>query len=309
MVEIENTGINKKRATAQVANKEGPHETEAPRPPSIQYLCLEQTLYSDILIDPHRDKDYITLIKFGFQQFDAHCTHCGKTATFRTFGDRVPADIKHAEYLAKFNAPTRDQLKRLIFEEGQFALHLRCSRNPNHLYSYFFTYDETKHKLKKIGQFPSLEDIAGSEIERYRKILGSDFTELRKATGLFAHGIGIGSFVYLRRVFEGLINHARSVADPTGQNSEKFAAMRMAERIEALSDHLPKAVVKHKQIYGILSKGVHELTEEECKEFFPAVRAAIIMMLEQRYEAAEKAKVEAELDRAIESISARAMNK
>ena len=77
----------------------------------------------------------------------------------------------------------------------------------------------------------------------------------------------------------------------------------MTDRVSELAEHLPPAVVKYKDTYGILSLGLHELTESECRRYFPVVRAAVITMLEQKYEAAEKAKVIAELDRAVAAIT------
>ncbi|WP_168801192.1 hypothetical protein [Rhizobium rhizophilum] len=78
----------------------------------------------------------------------------------------------------------------------------------------------------------------------------------------------------------------------------------MAERINELAAVLPPALIRYKDAYSILSKGLHELTEADCRLYFPVVRAAVIMMLEERYEAAEKAKLTAELDRAVAAIAA-----
>ncbi|AQQ02452.1 hypothetical protein B0E33_01625 [Roseibium algicola] len=290
----------KERAAALRAR----HES-APYPPAVSSLCLNQTLYTPIQLNPERDDKFLYSLKFEKQQFDAHCVYCGKQSTFRTLTDRMPSDVAAEKArVDAFNRPATDRLKRLNLADGQFALHLGCSRHPVHLYSYFFAYNEKEGVLEKIGQTPSLEDVAGADIERYRKILGDDFAELRRATGLFAHGIGIGSFVYLRRIFENLVESARSAADPEGQRETEFMRMRMAERINALATYLPPALVKYKDTYGILSKGLHELTEDDCKRYFPVVRAAVIMMLEQRYEADQKAKVEAELDRAVAVIAA-----
>jgi len=52
-----------------------------------------------------------------------------------------------------------------------------------------------------------MADIAIDEMrQKYRLVLrGDNWAELYKAVGLAAHGEGIGSFVYLRRVFERLI--------------------------------------------------------------------------------------------------------
>ena len=40
-------------------------------------------------------------------------------------------------------------------------------------------------------------------------------------------------------------------------------------------------VKKPKRIYGIISKGIHELAEEECNEYFPIMQEAIFMILRQ----------------------------
>lgn len=276
-------------------------QREAPTPPSVRALCLEEALYTEIQLNPGRDANYIHGLKFGDLYFDAYCVHCEKSSTFRAVPDRTPDDVVHAKRFAAMNEYSKKELKRLNFERGQFAIHLACSRSEHHIYSYFFTLNQSA-VLTKIGQTPSLEDVAGADIDRYRKILGSDYGELRRATGLFAHGIGIGSFVYLRRIFENLVEQARSAADPTGEREAEFLGMRMAERITALAAHLPEAVVAYKETYSILSKGLHELTDAECKRHFPVIRAAIIIMLEQRYEAAEKEKAMASLERAVRAI-------
>lgn len=62
------------------------------------------------------------------------------------------------------------------------------------------------NKLKKIGQFPSVADLIFPELKEYRKVMTEeDGKEFKRAVGLFASGIGIGSFVYLRRIFECII--------------------------------------------------------------------------------------------------------
>ncbi|MBL8599762.1 MAG: hypothetical protein JNL14_18665 [Devosia sp.] len=293
-----------KRQSAERAEARKQRQSEAPHPPGYGPLCLEQTLYAPLQLNPERDERWLHNLRHNVVQFDAHCVYCGRETTFRASIDRTPSDVTAVSKYVQSNLGASSQFKRLVFEDGQFALHVGCSRAPNHVYSYFFEYDSLEHTLTKIGQMPSLEDIAGAGIERYRKILGDDFAELRRATGLFAHGIGIGAFVYLRRIFERLVLEAQQVADPNGDRDAEFGRMRMAEKIGALASHLPETVVKFKDAYGILSKGIHELTEGECKRHFPVVKAAIIAMLEQRYEAAERAKAAAELERAIANASA-----
>lgn len=298
-MEIEKFAEELKRRAAEIKER----QENAPLPPSVRAICLDYTLYTVIQLNPERDKNFLDTLKFGALQFDAHCAYCDRDTIFRVFADRTPGDVAVAKKAARFQIGNRDELKRLQLEDGQFSLHLRCSRNHNHMYSYFFSYDNEHAILKKIGQTPSLEDVAGAEIERFRKILGNEFAELKKATGLFAHGIGIGSFVYLRRIFENLVESVRLESDPRGEREAEFRSMRMAERITALAGNLPPAVVKYKAAYGLLSKGLHELTEAECREYFPLIRAAVIVMLEQKYEAAQKAKAEADLERAFAAVN------
>jgi hypothetical protein len=70
-----------------------------------------------------------------------------------------------------------------------------------------------------------------------------------------------------------------------------------------LAEVLPSALVRNRAIYGILSKGVHELDEHTCKMYFPVVRAAIMQILEQDLETRNRRKAEEDLEREISRIS------
>jgi len=195
------------------------------------------------------------------------------------------------------------QVKQLAMASGLFARYLVCQRK-DHLATFVFLHSGSA--VVKIGQYPSIEHIAGGEIERFKGILSSaEYAELHRAGGLYAHGVGIGSFVYLRRIFEGLIEGARSEIDPNDEHKEEFYRLRMSEKIDALRSVIPSAVVDYKESYGILSKGLHELSEDECRRYFPIVRAAIIAMLEERYDEVQKRKAAEELKRAVTDAAAR----
>jgi hypothetical protein len=64
--------------------------------------------------------------------------------------------------------------------------------------------------------------------------------------------------------------------------------MRMDERIRELREHLPEFLVENAAIYGILSKGLHELEEKQCLEAFATVRVAIEVILDERLAADER---------------------
>lgn len=86
-------------------------------------------------------------------------------------------------------------------------------------------------------------------------------------------------------------------------DNEMFEQARVAERIKMLEGYLPDILVKNTTIYGILSKGIHELSEEECRKYFPVVKECIYQILgmwesERRKQADEDA-----LSKALSSIS------
>jgi hypothetical protein len=63
---------------------------------------------------------------------------------------------------------------------------------------------------------------------------------------------------------------------------------RSKSRFDGLFKELPEFLVKNTILYGILSKGVHELDEEECHEYFEIVRIAIEEILDEKMNREEK---------------------
>lgn len=166
-------------------------------------------------------------------------------------------------------------------------------------------HDPKNSILKKVGQFPSVADIHIGQVKQYDKVLEkSILKEFTKAIGLAANGVGIGSFVYLRRIFENLIyevlEEAKGLID-----IEAFKTQRMDEKIETLKNYLPPFIVENKQIYGILSKGIHELEEEECLAYFDCMRNSIELILDERLVQIEKKKKEEQVKKSIQEIASK----
>lgn len=161
------------------------------------------------------------------------------------------------------------------------------------VFKFFCAMDNTHHldyivlthgnRMKKIGQYPSVADLSLPELKEYRKVMTKeDEKELKRAIGLYASGIGVGSFVYLRRIFERIIVTAGQKAiEEEKIEEEEFGKAHVKEKINMLADYLPKTLVKNTVFYGIISKGIHELSEEECLEFFPVMKSFIMMILRQ----------------------------
>lgn len=86
-------------------------------------------------------------------------------------------------------------------------------------------------------------------------------------------------------------------------DNEMFERARVAEKIKMLEGYLPDILVKNATIYGILSKGIHELSEEECRKYFPVVKECIYQILGMWESERRKKADEDALSKALSSIS------
>lgn len=256
--------------------------------------CVETPLYSKFKFGEHvvkdaegKSVDLVSLIERSRLQFDCHCILCESEATF------VRA-ARHTSGSYYNSIPSA--------EPPSFFVLMKCTRRQ-HPYLFLFRTEGDAEKggfIEKVGMFPSMEDIASSDLKKYRGLISKeDFSELHRAGGLASHAIGIGSFVYLRRIFEKQIaaHYQRRVA--AKGEIDGFEALRTVEKIEAIADFLPEALVKHRSVYGILSKGIHELDETTCLSYFQPLRQAIIMILEQDYQIREREKAAEELTKSL----------
>ena len=91
----------------------------------------------------------------------------------------------------------------------------------------------------------------------------------------------------MRRIFEGLIfdayeniKHEITLGD--------FKSKRMEEKIDLLKYHLPQFLVENRNLYSILSVGIHSLTENQCLEYFQTVKIGIELILDEKIDELNK---------------------
>ena len=255
--------------------------------PSPVEFYLKHSLYKSVTVTEGEERS-AWLVQYFTGSIDSYCPECGAHSIF----ERNPNLISY--HLDEW---IKDHL---------FELEFRCTRDRSHqLYFQFQLKDRT---LQKIGQFPSVATLNLYDVKKYSTALDKRYYhELTKAIGLAAHGIGVGSFVYLRRIFEYLIDQAHGEAlASAGWNDEQFQKSRMSEKIQLLSQWLPDFLVQNKSMYSILSKGIHELTEEECLAAFPIVKVGIEIILDARIHEMERKRKLEEAQKAIQGLIASA---
>lgn len=295
---------------------------EAIRAEDNAFATFLQTkgLYDTIAITVENIGDLITLLN-GQVRISSYCKEC-KTERVFTMEPYVVYQMHRGEYEQRSLASEIDTFQKLIYgprapeksvenwcwlnqpieaEARVLVLQYVCSMNERHHLDYVVIVDNKC--MRKIGQYPSVADLTFPELSVYDKVLAEeDRKEFGRAIGLYASGIGAGSYVYLRRIFERLLMQAKSKAG-AAVNSDEFNRARVEGKITMLNAYLPAALTSNPILYGILSKGIHELSEGECIAYFPVVKECIYMILNEWEDMRKKEEQQKAISAALSQIA------
>lgn len=241
--------------------------------PSNQEFFANSPLYATF---PVPEKPRLYTLLFTSSAIDLFCTACNDSSVFRPLDNRPPYTTARGPVITRsaddwgVNPST---LNLIISKE------FHCSRVDSHKISFFV--QVTGGFVSKVGQSVSLADLAEQNIRGFKKVLGDSYREFSTSIGLASHGVGVGVFVYLRRIIEQLVvkpaHEKAKLVD--GWDESAYQRSRFGEKIDLLRHLLPDFLVDNKPLYSVLSKGIHELSEEECKKYFPTVQACIELVL------------------------------
>jgi len=253
--------------------------------PTPKEFLIDLPLYEIVTFEDEDLEEGRKLYCFN-ETLDTYCPECNQHSIFSRLGN----------YTTTSDAS-------VWVDQGRFVISLGCSRNRSH--TLFFLFQADGQTIQKIGQLPSIASLNLFDVKKYSKVLDKKyFQELTKSIGLASHGVGVGSFVYLRRIFEFLIEEAHgNVTSVEGWNESTYTTARMAEKIEMLKTQLPDFLVENKSMYSILSKGIHELSENECLAAFPVVKLGIEIILDDKLEKMRREQKLAEAKKAIASLA------
>ena len=263
-------------------------------------FLLDSGLYASIFIEEENISDFIELVK-GNVKISTYCKECEQERVFtmkpikyyhmtgqegnekitcESLGDRM-SSMQDVMSIAKIENKNKDawELIKSNFADITRLMNFEfiCSMDEKHHLD--FTVLVNDNSFMKIGQFPSIADITFPGLDDYKHVISKqDRSELGTAIGLFANGVGAGSYVYLRRILERLVYQAKENAGDKVDN-DSFENAKVADRIKMLEGYLPDILIQNTTIYGILSKGIHELSEEDCLNYFPVVKECIFQIL------------------------------
>lgn len=268
--------------------------------PEVDQFLLETPLYERFEIS-NTDGDALFNLIFHTSKLDCFCPFCEKDSTFigtNTAPNFNGYNITNYDNMVKYGKKDYKYFLNTIHH-----INLYCSRVEEHKMQQVVYITETE--LFKIGQYPSIAEISQPELKKYRAVLSKEkYGELNRGVGLVTHGVGIGAYVYLRRIFEDLIEEAHeNLSKIEGWEEEFYQKSRMNEKIELLAAELPDFLVENKALYGVLSKGIHELSEQECLDYFPTVKLGIELILDEKLETKKRQDKIAAAKKSIQSIS------
>jgi hypothetical protein len=236
-------------------------------------------LYEKFLVNRENEDLAFDIIYYN-GAFDGYCPSCARPSTFSI---PVHPFTGSSDIAATLVAMKNSFLNSLgSAESGLPKRTFRCARDKSHYALVYLRCDSTS--IMKIGQYPSLRDLHIQDYDQYSRILSDEKRrELRTAVNLASHGVSIGAFIYLRRIFEDLVASALDRAVKEGFSiPENWNRSPMDEKIVLLHDFLPSFLSENKIVYGILSKGVHALEEAECASYLSVIQESIELILDER---------------------------
>ena len=148
--------------------------------------------------------------------YDNFCPKCQRDSTFQVVAPERPQGFTPNPRRNILLKQHGGALELPPLEPGVYRVHSKCTRQNAHTQDFLFLVDQTvtrdgeskvqvQDSIEKIGQQPSYGDLHLSKVKKYTSVLTKpQLAELSRAIGLASHDVGIGSYVYLRRVFEAL---------------------------------------------------------------------------------------------------------
>ncbi|MPM80561.1 hypothetical protein SDC9_127609 [bioreactor metagenome] len=104
----------------------------------------------------------------------------------------------------------------------------------------------------------------------------------------------------MRRIIENLVfDKYEQISEKLEITNDEFTHLKFDEKISVLNNYLPAVLITNKNVYGIISKGIHELSEDECRSMFPWIKAGIEMILDDILAEKERAEKEKLFERLV----------
>ena len=151
----------------------------------------------------------------------------------------------------------------------------------------------------KLAQYPSLYDVSRDELKKYQKnkLIDKDsFREIYKAETCASSGYYVAAYTYMRRVYETMLMSVfTDNQEAIGLSDDEFRKLYSDKKLEAIKDYLAIDDEIYLPLYGLLSAGIHAMTEEQCCEDYVVLKPILLEILAEQKAKQEKADKRKEL--------------
>lgn len=264
--------------------------------------------------------------------YDYFCNKCGKIKTYiqnqkesviidSTFNDNKAINMYNPRLensvitYDKSNYPTFNDSTNLNIYEKNFRFFifkkLKCP-TCNEKLTMIFLYEN--NSITKIYQSFISDIIEDDDIQQFKKMKllnNDDLKELDKANQCKKLGMNVASFVYMRRIFENMLQriyeeHKTEIT--LEDSSKKFTDLYLKNKVKYLKPYLPMLMSekstsdKYIKLYKLLSEGIHKLNEDVCEELYNIINELLLMILEKEMQEKKNKKNLDELEKSFNKI-------
>lgn len=184
---------------------------------------------------------------------------------------------------------SKKKFTNLKITKGVIEQYLYCNKHPKeHIYVVYYKFsiiDGEYISIMKIGQDVPNFMLTNNLSNIYRKELNKydAFDDFRMYEQSISRGLKAGACTYLRRVFEKMV--ICKYIEQNGENDNKHFDEKIKLIINEFDEDIRGML---KNTYSLLSKGIHELKENDIDNFIRSVSEVIFMQLDHEKELREK---------------------
>ena len=216
-----------------------------------------------------------------------------------------------------FRYKDRQDIRLPLGDFRFFYMTFQCSncQDTEKTFSLAVKLDESSGSIGEIYKFGELPTYGPPVPARVIKLIGPDREMFLRGRRCENQGLGVGAFVYYRRVVENqksrIISEILKVAERIGAPAEKLQLLRasitevqFSAAMSSIRDAVPESLLINGHnpmtlIHSALSEGVHNQSDEECLDIASSIRVVLTELSERLSQAL---KDEAELKNALSKL-------
>lgn len=265
--------------------------------------------------------------------YDHYCNNCNRIKTFiqsqkqsvivdGTFNDNHAINMYNPKLNDKVITYEKSDYSSLSNNSSSITIYdinsrffifkkLECPTCDEKL-TMIFLYE--KNCIAKVYQSFISDIIKDEDIQQFKKMKllnEDDLKELNNANKCKKLGMNIASFVYMRRIFENMLQRiyeAHQSEVTIKDDSKKFTDLFVKDKVKLLKPYLPILMNeevssdKYIKLYKLLSEGIHKLNEDICESLYNIIKELLLMILEKEMQEKKNRKNLAELETSFNKI-------